>query len=272
LAAFSKYPREAGEDLRVEGRAGTKKHGFFQSEKEIFQTVASETGLEEIKSAEGGLAWARHPLAYLVEAADDICYSILDIEDGVRLGYVQSKSAMEVLVRIAGKSPRFSDDRLKQFEDPRARVGYLRAMAVGQLVDEFKQAFLDAESAILENKFDGTLGDVIASAEHLKGLRDVARTTCYSAAPVVEIELAGYEALAGLLECFVPSFMCADESCTVRDKKVRSLLDTYSVVHDVGSPYGQALRITDFVSGMTDRYALTAYRRLKGIALPGYLR
>ncbi|HET9959671.1 MAG TPA: deoxyguanosinetriphosphate triphosphohydrolase [Polyangiaceae bacterium] len=272
LAAFSKYPREAGVDLRQEGRTSRRKHGLFQSDTAVFEVVARETGLHPTRSASGGRAWCRHPLAFLVEAADDICFSVLDIEDGVRLRVVDANEAETLLLPIARKAKAFSTERLQRFMEPKLRISYLRAIAISAMIEECVGAFLDVEPSILNGSFDTSLADSIASRAELKALRELARSRCYNAAEVIEIELAGYEALGGLLEHFVPAVLSAPEDTRrlpERDQKSLRLLRGRSV--ETGEPalYTRLLRVTDFVSGMTDRHALATYRRLKGIALPG---
>ena len=215
-----------------------------------------------------GRAWSRHPLAFLVEAADDICFSILDIEDGVWLRHVDAGEAESLLAAVAGKVPGFSLGRLNTFDESKARIGYLRAMAIRRLIEECADAFLDLEPRVLEAEHDVALGDVIASAAELAALKKLARERCYRAAEVIEIELAGYEALGGLLRRFVPAVLGDGRGEGAREKALE-LLRRRRVRVDEGSTYERVLRVTDYVSGMTDRHALATYRRLAGIAIPG---
>jgi dGTPase len=272
LAAFSKYPRESGPQLRDLGGSCTKKHGFFQEDGEIFSGVAGETGLLRNPRAGTANVWGRHPLAFIVEAADDICYSILDIEDGVHLGHVAPRVAERLLRCIASQSTTFSPARLNGFRDPKARVGYLRATAIGRLIEECASVFLDNNSIILEGKYTKSLGSVIPSHDRLETLKEVARTRCYENPGVIEIELAGYEVLGGLLEHFIRAVVPGEPGTRrrpEREKKALKLLQARGVTVNGETLYQRILRVTDFVSGMTDRYALATYRRLKGIAIPG---
>lgn len=273
LGAFSKYPRESGSDLKIADRCSTKKHGLFQDEVTIFDMVARETGLHQ-PPGNGGRRWTRHPLAFLVEAADDICYSILDIEDGVRLGLVPPKSAEEPLSEIAGKTDGFSVSRLDGFVEPKARIGYLRAVAIGQLVDQCANSFALNEDGLLAGVFDTSLSDVIPSRDALAALRALAKTYCYQAEQVLQIELAGYEALGGLLEFFVRALITESDARGRRpphQEHFVKFLSAQGVQLAGKSRYHQLLSITDYVSGMTDRHALGTFRRLKGIAIPGRL-
>jgi dGTPase len=270
LAAFSKYPRQAGRGLAREGQISTKKYGFFEQDAPAFQALARETGLVPLAAPDGVLMWARHPLAFLVEAADDICYSILDIEDGVRLGHVRAADAEDLLTALA---PNVSADRLATCGDPMERVSYLRALAIGQMIDQCVQVFLDNEAAILAGTYGHSLADQIPGADKLKALKALAFRACYRAPEVLEIELAGYEALGGLLETFVPAAAAETFHGPLADKqkKTRALLLGRGVKLDGRPAYERILRVTDYVSGMTDRHALATFRRLTGITIPGRL-
>jgi dGTPase len=272
LAAFAKYPRGAEPSLKVPGRVSTKKHGFFSVDEDIFAAVAKETGLVPRLSGAGGRGWSRHPLAFLVEAADDICYSILDIEDGVRLRLVDQKEAEGRFSALGSKLSGFSSTRLDSIPDPRARMGYLRAMAIGAMIKECASTFLENEREILAGSFETSLAAAIPSHEELKSLQQLARSKCYRSTEVLEIELAGYEALGGLLEHFVPAAMTELGQRSLRperEQKALALLQGRGVNIDSPLVYERLLRVTDFVSGMTDRHALATYRRLKGITIPG---
>ncbi len=269
LGAFCKYPRESGKHLKG-ARIDSKKHGFVQADSGLFEKLAAELGLLNKGADANSKVWARHPLAFLVEAADDICYSILDIEDGVRLGYVNQDKACEPLRSVASRGGRFSEQRLQRSTDSRARLGYLRAMAIGQFIQQCAEVFLDNERSILEGDFDQALTGAMEARAELEQLKELARHTCYNAPGVLEIELAGYEALAGLLGHFVPA-MAADHEreLTKREQIARELFLQRGTMIGVRDIYDRILRVTDYVSGMTDRYALSMFRRIQGIAVPG---
>ncbi len=279
LAAFTKYPREAGADLRVPGQVATKKHGFFQQEREVFAALAAEVELSRVQDPLRGASWARHPLAYLVEAADDICYSMLDIEDGARLGYVDGEEAQDLLVALARHSGLISPQRLGSFSDGMTRIGYLRALAIGQMIEECAQVFVDGERELLAGTMAVSLADAVPHAAELRALQQLAKEKCYHAPDVLEIEMAGYRALGGLLAMFVPAMTGAGDDdaaagVTARPRnahqeKALTLLRVRGVQTEHASRYERILRVTDYVSGMTDRHALATYRRLTGIAIPG---
>lgn len=268
LGVFMKYPRGADKRLKDDKIAATKKHGFNQAERAIFRRVAEELQLKPIQSGE---SWHRHPLALLVEAADDICYSILDIEDGVRLGHVPSKEAIDALKAVASKHRRYRDSRCGKYS-PKELIGYLRALSIGQLMEECAKEFLTREEQVLQGEFTQSLVDVIPSASERKALVRLAKSHCYNAPSVIEIEMAGYEALGGLLSRFVSAVVSPAGDWPDLPQQQRSILMLLKQRNDKiseGSAYERLLRVTDFVSGMTDRHALTTYRKLSGISVPG---
>lgn len=284
LAAFTKYPRGAVPKAEGVGKALVeglgvvgKKHGFHASEADIFAEVARETGLvaraqptlDGASAAAAPLAaWARHPLAYLVEAADDICYAILDLEDGVRLGHVPFARAKELLEPLAARTVEKHGRTLRaqaEAEDTNDYVGFLRATAIGALVDEAVEAFLRHEPALLAGENVNALPKYGASAALLDAIKRDTRRLCYEAREVVEIELAGYEVVHHLLDVFVPAVLAGAPSA--REKKLRQLLPAYATRAET-RPFERLLAVTDYVSGMTDSYAVSLFRRLRGIELP----
>lgn len=258
LGAFSKYPRESLlRECPGERRSG-KKHGFFQSEKGLFAEAAESLGL--LRLSERDARWCRHPLAFLVEAADDICYQILDLEDGFRLGKVAFGDAYDLLAAIAppGDGPRPSDD-----EERKSTIGYLRARTIDLLVREVAEEFLKREAKILTGKFDGSLVTVIPSKRKIDAVTELVVRRCYRAAEVLEIEIAGYEVIGALLDKFVPAALGPGRP---EHEKIRILMP--ALFRAEGGDYEKTLLITDFVSGMTDSFAVSVYRRFMGIALP----
>lgn len=266
MASFLKYPRAAGDDLKHRDNVARKKHGFCQGEQALIAALAGHVGLLETPP---GPAWARHPLAFLVEAADDICYSILDIEDGVRLGRVDAQEADEFLRPLARKSGRFDEQRAAAERRHLSAIEYLRSRVIACMIDECAKVFLAHEAEILGGQYNKALTDAMPSSAALVGLKALAKEKCYCAREVVELELAGYEALRGLLECFVPAVLAADAGRDQRTRTTLSLLRSQGVRLDEAPEYDRIMRVVDLVSGMTDRYALAMYRRIKGISIPG---
>lgn len=267
LAAVTKYPRESlikSKSNSLQNKA-YRKYGFFQAEKELFKVVADATGLDCIKS-EKTFWWCRHPLAFLVEAADDICYRVMDFEDGFRLGLIPFKETEEMMIPLINKQA------LKDYKekDEKDRIGYLRAIAISELVNELAKVFLDEEKNILSGKFENDLIGEIKRAKALNRIKEISIAKIYKSRSVVEREVAGYEVLGGLLDTFIDSYNEAFErKVSAKNKSVFALLPN-RISDDIPDDlYLRLLRIIDFVSGMTDSFAVSLFRKIKGISLPG---
>ena len=263
LGAFTKYPCAA--QLQPLPRPGksTSKLGVYQAELPYFQEVADTLGLIRRQDMES--AWCRHPLAFLVEAADDVCYLILDLEDGHRIGYVTHEHYLDLMQPIARRHPSFRAGSPETGDVRKQRLysGILRAMAINVLVGDVAAAFLEREEAILAGEFDGQLTASSPSAADLEHIERDSIRHCYNARDVVQVELAGYDVIAGLLEKLVRAAM---EPKRPESKKLRSLFSWLGGGEDL---YHTLLLITDYVSGMTDSYAVDLYRKLYGLSLPG---
>lgn len=251
LAAVAKYPQPSPERKRRPGVAH-KKFGYFQAESALFAEVAEEVGLGRV--AEG--VWRRHPLAWLVEAADDICFHILDAEDGYQLGLFGYDEMLALFRPLAGGDP--------PSKDPRAAVGWLRAKAIGKLVDACVEAFADAEDRLLGVGLDQPLAASIPASGALREIGDRSRERCYQAPEVLRVELAGYRVLGELLGIFVPAALAVEPD--TRGRKILALLPR-SVRDAQGTP-ARLAAVTDFVAGMTDGYAVRMWRELTGVELP----
>lgn len=263
LAAFSKYPREAGEvgksipDMGV----GSKKHGFMQSERSIFESVALAVGLEKGAPDNDCVAYCRHPLSYLVEAADDITYRILDVEDGLHLGFVPHKEVFDCLEKIASRRSGYHKPS-RQLDSE--NLSYLRGFAISRLRDEACTVFKDNHDGILSGKYKYSIFDEIESRNEIKQLKKIMEEHCYNHHSVIEIELAGYDVLGGLLARMVDAV-----TATGNTKRLQQIMHLIKFnERPAGSPYKKLLLVTDYVSGMTDRFAVNLYRKLMGVSLP----
>lgn len=265
LGAFTKYPCPALFPARNKALRSQKKFGFFQSERDNFLEVASMLKLR----AAGDTSWNRHPLAFLVEAADDICYSIIDLEDGCSLGLVGYDDARQLFEGVLTRS-RAKLGKLQHLTNQQEKIGYLRALAIGDLMDECATLFLDNEKDILAGSFDIALADVCPSRAALKNIIDVSIEKIYRARDVVEIEAAGHEVLPGLLEEFTKAGTYLLESRPSRKYgNLQKLLpiDVEASIRESGAYYTMLRQVVDFVSGLTDRNAISLYRKIKGITL-----
>ncbi len=273
LGAFTKYSIEAlvPEKARIHEGASTKKFGFFQSEREFFTEVADRCGL--IRRSPLHAFWARHPLAFLVEAADDICYRLVDFEDGFRLGYLTYEEVRDAFVRVIGDDS--ARARAEQMREPRGRIEFLRARAIGAAVEQTAALFLDKEPEILRGEFDQPLIDSIPAGAELEAIKGRSVATIYSTVRGVEIEAAGFAVLGGLLDDFVAAVSDVarrGKHASPRSHKLLRLVPEQSIGPNRDpdpSPYQRLLRMIDFVSGMTDSYAVSLYKKVRGISLPG---
>ncbi|MBS1141484.1 MAG: deoxyguanosinetriphosphate triphosphohydrolase [Proteobacteria bacterium] len=267
LATFTKYPRPSHLEVELDGKSG-KKFGFFQQDVDNFRQVARSTGLiERIPNT----AWRRHPLAFLVEVADDTCYLIVDLEDAARLGFVPYKDAECLLADLAGNT--INGSRLDRLHDPKERLEYLRAKAIGCLLESAAAVFLENEDAILSGEFDDELLENSPIAHPLQAILKLAKDTIYTARPALEIETAGFEVLGALLGLFTNAVeaKAGHARFTTRERMLLKLLPTQFLGHGGepdADPYIRLLQVADFVAGMTDSYAVDMYRKLKGFDLP----
>ncbi len=270
LAAFTKYPRESFLSNVDESRKSQKKYGFFQSEKKIFRELAEITGLRKLSDNEA--LWCRHPLAFLVEAADDICYNIIDFEDGCRLGLVSFEQTRDLLSEIIGD--RYDEGKLNRINGHDEQIGVLRAMAIGQLVNEVSDLFIDQEQNLLQGTFDKALTNEVPSAPVLKKIEQLSIQKIYRCSQVLEREAAGFRVIDSLMEVFSEAafnkVFSPGEFSGKQRSIVRLLPEEYgSAIEQLSiAPYDVLLAITDFISGLTDSYALSIYRNINGISVP----
>jgi dGTPase len=272
LGAFLKYPREAtlpGEAMPSKGQS-TSKNGFFQSERAHVVTLAGGMGL--VQRNKFPIAWARHPMAFLVEAADDISYRIIDFEDGFRLGHVPYQVAAESLLDVLREQNRVDvAGKLKSIASEKDKIEYIRARVINELIHEVVKVFLDLEGEILSGKFDEELVSQIPKAAAVRNIRKLSKEQVYSVRDVIEIEAAGFDVLGGLLDYFVPAVQEAGkENRDKRNAKYFELLPPRARTlygNQNANPYERLLIATDFISGMTDSYAVSLYKTVKGISI-----
>ncbi|PSL04507.1 deoxyguanosinetriphosphate triphosphohydrolase [Cecembia rubra] len=269
LAAFTKYPRPSLIFERDKERRSQKKFGFFSDQKEEFNHLAEALGIGKANTD----CWLRHPLAFLVEAADDICYSIIDLEDGCTLGLVSIDQTISLLGKILAE--KFQPEKLEKYSFEPQKLAVLRAMAIGKLVEESVQAFIEKEEEILNGQFDQSLTDIIPSAQALAEISNLSVVKIYRSKPVLEKEAAGFQVLEGLLEVFSQALnhkYYQTDLFSGKDKSILRLLPDDFPLEGWGeqaNPYPLLRALIDYISGMTDKFALSLYRKVKGISLPG---
>ncbi|HRE54955.1 MAG TPA: deoxyguanosinetriphosphate triphosphohydrolase [Candidatus Competibacter sp.] len=269
LGTFTKYPRASV--LTAEPPAGIafKKFGFYQDDADLFAEVAGQLGLEPLQPG----AWGRHPLAYLVEAADDICYRIIDVEDAFRLQQLRFEEVRDLLLPLTGE-PERARRKLEHITRPKERIEYLRAKTIGAIIDQVHQCFMANEASILAGVLADELLDMIPAAGAMRALKACGENQVYVSKPVVEVEAAGFEVLGGLLEAFVTTvndIAVKGPSASPKSRMLIHLIPEHFAGpgrQPVADLYRRVLAITDFVSGMTDSYAVALFKKLTGISLP----
>ena len=252
LASIIKYPYASTQVTKK------PKFGYFQSEEEAFQRVISRLGMDPM---------ARHPLCFLVEAADDICYQIMDIEDAHNLKLLSTEETKELLLGFFDGEQRARIERgLTHVPDINEQIGYLRSRAIGTLVFECSQAFLSHEEEILQGAFHQPLIDCISDvpARAYAHCSEVAYSRIYNSSDVVDIEVAGYQIITTLLDKMINAVLNPDRSYS------RLLLDRIPLQYETRAEgvYPRIMAVLDYISGMTDVYALDLYRKIFGMSLP----
>jgi dGTPase len=270
LGAFSKYPRESLIHNQNPKRKSQKKYGFLQGNKEAFQQVATEIGLIPLSDSDD-LTWCRHPLAFLVEAADDICYNIIDLEDGTNLGLVSLNETEALLTRIIEST--FDPKKYNQFTSDREKVSVLRAMAIQKLIIECVNKFVELEEDMLTGSFDQALCENIPSAHVLHEIQTLSVSKIYQSKRVLEREIAGFEVLNGLLGAFFPAILehFSQNKPLWHNLSLIRLLpdDTQTKLKQASSQYEAVLLLLDYISGLTDSHALSLFRNIRGISFAG---
>ena len=261
LAAIVKYPFSSQ-------LAGSKqKFGFFTSEEEAFQKIAHELGLKKISKEGEPLKYCRHPLVYLVEAADDICYQMMDIEDAHKLKILTTQETQDLLLAY------FPDERkahildtLKIVSDTNEQIAYLRSSVIGLLIGECTRAFLDNEVQILEGEFEGSLIKHITErpAAAYQHCAEVSFKKIYRSRDVLDIELAGFRIISTLLELMIDAVRSPEKAYS--QLLINRVSGQYNMKATALNERIQA--VLDYISGMTDVFALDLYRKINGNSLP----
>ena len=202
LGAFTKYPKESLPKKPTKNIAD-KKYGFFQSDKEFFKEVASELGMIANKTGDD-IGYERHPLAFLVEAADDICYTIIDFEDGINLGLVSEDFALEYLIKLVKDT--IDTAKYQTLTTKEDRISYLRALAIGNLINDAVRVFIENEEAILQGIFHFALTDKSKYKAQMDDIIKLSVKNIYQSREVIEKELSGYQIINNLLDKFITAY------------------------------------------------------------------
>ena len=246
-------------------RSGMKKYGFFQSEKEFYYSIAEELGIPEVAGKLG--VFSRHPLVYIVEAADDICYQIMDIEDAHKLGILSTEETRELLLAF------FEKDQLKRIgevfhevTDTNEQIAYLRAGIIGKLVIACTNIFCENHDAILEGNFKSGLIDCLDGnlAKAMQKCIETGYKRIYKHQSVAEIEVAGFKIIDSLLNEFIRAVLNPNDHYS---GLLLSFIPDQFRASDNKPVSSKIQAVLDFISGMTDVYALDLFRKINGIGL-----
>ena len=261
LASIVKYPFSS----QLAGKKS--KFGFFLSEEADYQKIARELGIIQLSKPDEPLRYARHPLVYLVEAADDICYQMMDIEDAHKLKLLTHDETKGLYMLF------FDEKRKKRIEevcrivtDVNEQIAYLRSSVIGALIKECTRVFTENEKKILAGEFEGALIKHICSPlkEAYENCSAIALQRIYRSSDVLDIELAGFRVNSTLIDLMINAVRSPEKAYS------QLLINRVSGQYNVNAPtlYGKIQAVLDYISGMTDVYALDLYRKIKGNSLP----
>ncbi len=259
LASIVKYPFSSS-------LAGNKsKFGFFVSEEESFRRIAEELGMKKV--SDSPLRYARYPLVYLVEAADDICYQMMDIEDAHKLKILTTDEVKSLLLAyFSEERQQHIQETLNRVSDVNEQIAYLRSSVIGLLIEECVRVFVANEEAILNGCFEGTLIKQMSErpANAYKHCAEVSLEKIYRSRDVLDIELAGFRIISTLLELMI------DAVCSPEKAYSQLLINRVSSQYKINAPdlFEKIQAVLDYISGMTDVFALDLYRKINGNSLP----
>lgn len=261
LASIVKYPFSSSM------AGGKRKFGFFRDEMEYYERIAQELGIRRFESAGGAVRYARYPLVYLVEAADDICYEIMDIEDAHKLKILTTAETKELLLGyFAAQQRDHIVERMSMLGDLNEQIVYLRSCVINTLETECVRVFVDNEEAILAGEFHGCLIDHISEIprQAYRHCERVSYDRIYRSRDVMDIEIAGYKVITTLTDMMVQAVIHTDKALS------QLLINRVSRQYDLKAHtlYGRIMAVLDYISGMTDVYAMDMYRNINGMSIP----
>jgi dGTPase len=271
LASVIKYPctSAAGFDKST-GLIATRKSGFFDSEQATYQAIAEALQIARQPGFEN--VYARHPFVFLVEAADDICYRVIDLEDAHRLGIVALRTIEDLFLPffsdvVGYNSADYVRRKLGEINDDNQKVQFIRAKWIGLMVGRLTEVFIDKEAAMLAGTLNKSLLDCLPphELELMKAIDAHSVKHVYGYSPVIEIEVAGYHVIGGLLREFAGAVL---QPASAKARHVLRLIPAQFPIDARGGLYGNLQSVVDFVSGMTDLFAVDLYRKMTGISIP----
>jgi len=270
LASIVKYPSDSFHGFNKQ-RLATKKSGFFDSEISTYQVIATELGIPRIEP--GRNVFARHPFVYLVEAADDICYRVIDFEDAHRLNIIAIDTIKDLFLAFFDEEEGYDTrDRVEEtfykINDDNQKVQFLRAKLINLLIHRICNIFMDKEEVLLEGSLNKSLIDLLPERELelVKEIDAFSVQHIYNHRSVVEIEIAGYNVIGGMLKEFIGAVL---NPRTAKSEKLMQLISgQFVITGEPGDLYYDMQSVVDFIAGMTDLYAVDLYRKITGMAFP----
>ncbi|MGB0896194.1 MAG: dGTP triphosphohydrolase [Flavobacteriaceae bacterium] len=261
LGAFMKYPKESL-PVKPTSHIADKKYGFFQDDKVFFEEVANELGLKQTRQGDD-ISFSRHPLTFLVEAADDICYTIIDFEDGINLGLIDEDFALEYLINLVKDA--INIDKYKSLNTTGARIAYLRSLSVSALINEAVRVFVANEESILKGDYSHGLIDKCKYEPQINDIIKISIDNIYQSDEVIEKEIVGYQVISKLLEVYTTAVNNkAEGKLSSYDELIlKTLPKSITAVNE--SLYKRLLHVSGYVASLSDSKALLLYRKLMGI-------
>jgi dGTPase len=263
LASIVKYP------FASVAASSKNKFGFFKSERDVYLRIVEELGIPKISSPDGKERWARFPLVYLVEAADDICYEVMDIEDAHKLKILSFEETRDLLLGFfneKGKERILQRIEEENITDNNEKIVYMRSRVIGMLERECVETFVKHEKEILEGTFEGSLIGNISElpCEAYKYCTKLSRSRIYNSKPVLDVELSGYKIMETLMQVMVNAALHPERYYS------QQLIGRVSSQYDIQSDDFETrlMAVIDYITGMTDVYALDVYQKINGISLP----
>lgn len=260
LGAFMKYPKQSLPKKPTKHIAD-KKFGFFQSDKDSFTAVAEELGLIQTRTGVDS-SFSRHPLTYLVEAADDICYTIIDFEDGINLGLISEDYALEYLIKLVKDS--INTKKYNSLRYQQDRLSYLRALAINTLITDAISVFVAHEEAILDGTFNVSLLDKSKYTAQISDIISLSVDQIYQSQEVIEKEIAGYKIISDILDVYITALIRIKngEGSNYDALMLRTLPEFYQ--NTEGSVYQILLNTCCYVASLSDSAAVHMHNKIMG--------
>jgi dGTPase len=269
LASIVKYPCTSEKGFNRSRGINTKKSGFFDSEINTYTQIAKSLGIPQFEAN----VFARHPFVYLVEAADDICYRVIDLEDAQRLGIISLEKFKSLLLPFFENTAEYNakdkvEEKLLRINDPNQQAQFIRANWIGLMVGKMADAFMEQEERLLDGTLDKDLLACLPTlqCELIKAINEFSYSNIYNHKAVVEIELSGFHIIGYLLKEFIDAVLCPKNAKS--EKLLLLIPNQFPIdINDNQKLYHNIQSVVDFIAGMTDLFAIDLYRKITGISI-----